>query len=319
MLPAVGGNYPDSRRHDINKKCARTRALACSWLLDKRHGLWFLLHMKVVFNRALAIGILISTTAGATPRLLPFSYPNETLAEGETEVELITDVNPERVPIDEAAPASGNVWEPQLILQTEIEYGLTDRLELGFYQVFKANPLPGGENAVTFDGLKWRLRTRLAEPGLWPVDVGFYFELETMHDELSLEGKVNLQRRLGRGLLLSNLWVEEEFERPYDTAAHGRQAHFIVNPTVGFAYEVTPSWHPGVEFWARGQLKASGDTEQDRANSRVHYFVGPTSYINFGKLWFSAGLYFNANSVHTPQPGDAYGPFWLRTILGMDL
>ena len=281
--------------------------------------MWFLMHMKVVFNKTLVVGMLCATSAGATPRLLPFSYPNETLAEGETEVELITDVNPQRVPAEEANPAAGNLWEPQFILQTEIEYGLTDRFELGFYQVFKTEPMAGGESALGFDGLKWRLRTRLAEPGEWPVDVGLYFELETMHDELALEGKLNLQRRLGRGLLLSNLWVEEEFERPYDTGAHGREAHFVVNPTAGFAYEVTPSWHPGIEFWARGQLKASGETEQDRENSRVHYFVGPTSYVNLGRLWFSAGLYFHANSMHTPQPGDAYGPFWLRTILGMDI
>jgi hypothetical protein len=274
--------------------------------------------MKVVFNSVALAGVLVVEAAGATPRVLPFSYPNETLAESETEVEVITDANPLRVPADAADPSQGNLWEPQLILQTELEYGLTDRLELGFYQVFVSDPRSGGESAFKFDGLKWRLRTRLAEPGQWPVDVGFYFELETMHDELALEAKLNLQRRVGRALVLSNLWVEEEFERPYDTAAQGRQAHFVVNPTAGVAYEVTPSFQPGVEFWARGQLAASGDTAQDRANSRVHYFVGPTAFTNFGRLWWSVGLYFNARSMHRPEPGDEYGPFWLRTILGMD-
>ncbi len=275
--------------------------------------------MKIVFNNALLSGILVATSAGAVPRILPFSYPVETLAKGETELEFMTDVNPLRVPADETDPTRGNLWEPQWVLQTELEYGLTDRLELGFYQVFEADPLQGGENRLVFDGLKWRLRTRLAEPGQWPVDVGLYFEFETLHDELGFEGKVNLQRRLGRGLLLSNLWVEEEIERPYDTHAHGREAHFIVNPTAGFAYEVTPSFLPGVEFWARGQVKPSGETEQDRANSRVHYFIGPTSFVNLGRLWFSAGLYFNVNGMHTPEPGDAYGPVWLRTRLGLDL
>jgi len=277
------------------------------------------MHMKVVFNNVMVVGLLVVGTARATPRVLPFSYPNETLSNGQTEVELITDANPQRVAADATDPSRGNLWEPQLILQTEIEYGLTNRFELGFYQVFVADPQPGGQNALAFDGLKWRLRTRLAEPGQLPVDIGFYFELETMHDELAFEGKLNLQRRAGRALILSNLWVEEQIERPYDTGAHGRKAHFVVNPTAGVAYEVTPSFQPGLEFWARGQLKASGETEQDRENSRVHYFIGPTTFVNLGRLWLSAGLYFNANSMHRPEPGDAYGPFWFRSILGMDL
>ena len=140
-----------------------------------------------------------------------------------------------------------------------------------------------------------------------------------MHDELALEGKLNLQRRLGRALFLSNLWVEQEFERPYDTRAHGREAHFIVNPTAGIVYQLTPRFQPGVEFWARGQLAASGETAQERENSRVHYFVGPTIHTNLGRLFWTAGLYFHANSMHRPEPGDAYGPFWFRTMLGVDL
>ncbi len=275
--------------------------------------------MKVIINTAVFTMMVGEATAAATPRVLPFSYPNETLSENAVELEVITDANPLRVPADANDASLGNVWEPEWTIQTELEYGITDRFELGLYQVFKAEPVAGGDNAFAFDGLKWRLRTRLAEPGQWPVDIGLYFELETMHDELALEGKVNLQRRFGRALMLSNLWVEEEFERPYDTKAHGREVHFIVDPTAGVAYEIAPAFQPGVEFWARGQLVASGDTAQARENSRVHYFVGPTTHVNLGRLWWTMGFYLNANSLHTPQPGDAYGPFWLRTMLGLDL
>jgi hypothetical protein len=170
-----------------------------------------------------------------------------------------------------------------------------------------------------FDGLKWRVRTRLAEAGQWPVDVGLYLELETMFDELAVEGKVLLQRRFGRVRLLSNLWAEQVWARPLDTKAHGRETEFIINPTAGASFEVTPTFHPGLEYWARGQLSASGETEQDRENSRVHHFLGPTSHLNFGRLWWSAGLYFNLNSMHRPQEGDAYGPVWFRSVLGLEL
>jgi len=211
------------------------------------------------------------------------------------------------------------MWGLEYTLQSEFEYGITDRVELGLYQVFKADPVAGGDNALTFDGLKWRVRTRLAEPGELPVDIGLYFELETMHDELSLEGKLNLQRRLGPVRLLANLWAEETWARPLDTKAHGREVEFIVNPTAGASFEVTPTFQPGVEYWARGQLSASGETPQDRENSRVHHFLGPTTHLNFGRLWWTAGFYFNLNSLSTPEPGDAYGPVWFRSVIGLDL
>jgi len=280
-----------------------------------------LLKMKFIF-RVVCAGVFtafLATPAFATPRTLPFSYPNETLPKGGLEVEMYTDVNPLRVALDPTGITPGNIWAPEYRLQTEFEYGITDRVELGLYQVFEAAPLPGGDNAFSFDGLKWRVRTRLAEPGELPVDIGLYLELETMHDELALEGKVNLQRRLGRVRLLANLWVEEAWARPLDTKAHGREAEFIINPTAGASFEVTPTFQPGLEYWARGQLIAPGGPPQDRENARVHHFLGPTSHLNFGRLWWTAGLYFHLNTLRTPSPGDAYGPVWFRSVIGLDL
>ncbi len=277
--------------------------------------------MKIIFKIGLGASFVLffAPFAAATPRTLPFSYPNETLQKGALEVEMYTDVNPLRVPADPSGAVPGNMWSPEYRLQTEFEYGITDRFELGLYQVFEAAPQPGGENALLFDGLKWRVRTRLAEPGELPVDIGLYLELETMHDELALEGKVNLQRRFGAVRLLANLWAEEAWARPLDTKLHGREAEFIVNPTAGASFEVTPTFQPGFEYWARGQLAAHGDTAQDRENSRVHHFIGPTTHLNFGRLWWSAGLYFHLNSLSTPNPGDAYGPVWFRSVIGLDL
>jgi hypothetical protein len=277
------------------------------------------MQLKVTFIFVLAPLLFTESVGLATPRPLPFTYPNETLPEGALELELYTDVNPLRVPAASGDATKGNIWSPEYTLQSEFEYGLTDRVELGFYQVFEASPEPGGDSPLIFDGLKWRVRTRFAEPGEWPVDVGLYLELETMHDELSLEGKVNLQRRFGPVRWMANLWAEESLSRPADTRAQGRAAHFIINPTTGLTVQVTPTFHPGVEFWARGEVKPTGDTDQDRENDRVHYFVGPTAHLNFGKFWWSAGLYAHLNSTKTPAVGDAYGPVWFRSVLGMDL
>src|SRR5215470_17723098 len=106
--------------------------------------------------------LAISSVARATPHTIPFSYPYETLPERTFEFEFYTDVNPLRVNADPTDPTKGRLWEPMYQLQTEFEYGVTDRVELGFYQVFEASPEDGGENSLGFDGLKWRVRARLA-------------------------------------------------------------------------------------------------------------------------------------------------------------
>jgi hypothetical protein len=254
-----------------------------------------------------------SAWAIATPRSLPFTYPYETLSEGELEIELYGDVTPLRVFADASDPTGVRLWEPAYLLQSEIEYGVSDRVELGFYQVFEAQPTQsiGGTNAMTFDGFKWRVRTRLAEAGEWPIDVGLYLELETMHDEVALEEKVLLSKRLKRWHLMANLWVEESERRPLDGEGE-RSFHFIVNPTSGFVYQVTPVFQPGLEYWARGEFGT------DDVNDRIFHFLGPTVHFNFGKLWWSLGVYADLGQLKPPQPGDIYGPVWVRTVLGLN-
>ena len=257
-----------------------------------------------------ALGILsIDAAARATPVPLPFTYPYETLPKGELEDELYGDMTPLRI-----QTAAGFRSEPSYVLQNELELGVTDRVELAWYQVFEATPdaTGGGSNTMTFDGFKWRARVRLAEAGQWPLDVALYFELETLHDEWSLEEKVIVAKRFGLFHWMANLWVEQELARPFDSGQ--RQVHFVVNPTTGMTYEVAPWFQPGIEYWARGELGSGLDV-----NERVHHFLGPTVHFDWGKLWWSLGVYADLNNVNAPQPGEIYGPVWVRTLLGITL
>ncbi len=270
---------------------------------------------------ALTATFTFARPASASPRPLPFTYPYETLGKGEKELELYGDMTPLRVQRDAADPTAGRLWEPLYQLQAEFEYGIDDRWELGFYQVFQAEPETGGGNKLSFDGFKWRIRTRLAEAGEWPVDVGLYLEMETLHDELALEEKILLSRRFGKLRIMGNLWVEQELERPFDGAPPGqeKEIELVVNPTLGATYQITPLVHAGFEYWGRGQLVPEGDDPITRRNNAVHHFVGPALHLNFGELWWTAGLYAHLNDINKPQPGEAYGPVWFRTVLGIDL
>src|SRR5450432_3001962 len=88
------------------------------------------------FGRALApliIGaaatLAATGTAHANPRPLPYTYIYETLPQGDAEIEQYADLTPLRVISPNGAP----VWYLASQFQTEIEVGLTDRLELGLY------------------------------------------------------------------------------------------------------------------------------------------------------------------------------------------
>jgi hypothetical protein len=248
-----------------------------------------------------------AATASANPRPLPFTYPTDSLAKGTIEIEQFVDLTPVRV--DDGSKPS---FAPITQFTTEVEVGVTDRLEIGMYFAFYDDL-----TAFHWDAIKQRARYRFADPGEWPIDVALYLELETMHDELSLEEKVLLAKRFGRWHGMANVWVEQTERRAFDEVQ--RSLHFIVNPTMGVVYQATPIFQPGIEYWARGEFGTVGDSAAEIENNRIHHFIGPTAFLDFGKLWWSVGVYANLTNVNTPQLDWTYGAWWGRTVLGLTL
>ncbi len=208
--------------------------------------------------------------------------------------------------------------------QTEFEYGITDRLELGLYvtiapttdAVQNVPPLTEGT------GIKERLRLRLAEEGQWPVDVGLYGELVENERELELEAKIILQRRIGDLRIVANLWGEREYE---NFSIH--QGDWVINPTLGVTYQVTPVFHPGIEGWMRAEFPDSTPT-RGTFNLGPQVYVGPTMMFDFGNFWWTTGAYFRVtdvgrSAVRRPfaaggvQAPDAFGSVWIRMIIGL--
>lgn len=259
-----------------------------------------------------AAAATLTRVSSANPRPLPFSYPYETLAEDEAEIEQYVDMTPVRaIPVTTGLPAWINIYR----LQTEFEYGITDRLELGLYVQYVPSagdawsavpPFAGG------NGIKQRLRLRLAEEGDWPVDVSLYGEVCELDNELELEAKINLQKRFGRARAMINLWAEREFY--YD----GR-ADWVIQPTAGFTYEVTPTFHPGVEYWMRAESPDDKPPQKDFIDG-PHHFIGPAVMLSFGKVWWTTAVYWRASDTkRTVVLGDNVGHVWARTVIGLSL
>ena len=264
---------------------------------------------------ALAAAGLVACAAGdaaANPRALPYTYPYETLTKGSFELEQFVDMTPSRA----LSTATGDPATVGLFLfTTELEYGLTDRLELGLY--FQLAPPLGesfaGAGAIAATGTKQRLRYRIAREGELPVDISVYGELAETDREIEIEAKLNLQKRFGGLRLMTNLWAE------YELYFNGER-EWVLNPTLGATYQVVPELHVGAESWVRVELPETSPPETRGFGLGPHAYVGPAVMVNFGKLWWSVGGYFRVTDLNRPaEVGDAFGRFWLRAVAGVEL
>lgn len=260
---------------------------------------------------------LVASTAVANPKPLPYTYPHATLPQGDLELEFYGDFTPVRA----TSTSTGDTETyNRFMFQTEFEYGITDHLELGLYVGFTPSAGESFNQTPTFaDGgvLKQRLRGRFAETGEWPIDLSLYFEVVERQTEIELEGKINLQRAFGKLRLMANLSAELEF---YFTG----QRDYVLNPTAGITYEVLPVFHTGLEYWTRVELPDfSGVPEAERPVDppvQQAHFLGPAVLFNFGKLWWTTGAYWRMDMIGEPLTlGDAFGKFWLRTIVGLSI
>jgi hypothetical protein len=254
------------------------------------------------------IVMLAAAVAVANPRPLPYTYPSETLPERGLELEQFADLTPVR-----AFDTSGTMtWLTHSILTTEIEYGISDRLELGLYFQFSDDPgASAGDAPLHFDGIKQRLRYRLADAEEWPVDVSLYGEIAELRNELETEAKVNLQRRFGPVRVMANLWAEREFY------FSGRQ-EWVLNPTVGATYEVSPKLSLGLEYWMHAEFPDGVATTN--FNTLAHHYVGPAVMFQFRRLWWSVAPYVRLDGFgREAQLGDQFGRVWVRSVIGIDL
>jgi hypothetical protein len=252
----------------------------------------------------------VTGEASATPHPLPFSYPYATLPGGATEAEQYVDMIPVRV-ARELPGTTESVLTLRSALTTEIEYGITDRLELGWYFAFEQSASPTTP-ALRFSGVKQRLRYRFVDEGEWPVDLGLYLEVAELFSVIEVEEKILLSRRFGPVTLLSNLWLEHEYLFQTGEVEH------IYHPTFGVSFEASPNVAPGVEYWVRGKLGDSAKAGE--VSERPHHYVGPTLLLQGGESFLSLGAYARIDQFgKSAVPGDPWGKLWVRAILGVAL
>lgn len=227
-------------------------------------------------NALLLLTLLIQYCYGDGRRYV-WTYEYQTLPGGHAEMESYTEFS--QVETDSGSHSSAQ-------LQMEYEVGMNDHFDVGIYQVFKQGP----ESPLSYEGFKLRLRYRIGEKGLLPMDPLIYLEYKDNQnfDDTTLETKLILARDFGKFNLALNPVLEFEFK--------DEETEMEWEYSAGFGYEL----HPLVRI----SMEAKGSEDS--------FYWGPT--LSHGKedLWFAIGL---LNKGSDSSPTDRM----IRMIIGLGL
>jgi hypothetical protein len=268
--------------------------------------------------KKLLLVLAMTSTAHANSRALPFTYTTDTLAPGQAEIEQTVDLTPLR-----GHTANGNRTSYlSQSFQTELELGLCDRLELALYFTF-APTYPNVADPATMPeatGIKQRIRYILADPGAWPVDVGFYGEFSENDHEFEIEAKILLQKRFDKLRVAANLWAEYELYFETDPVTGDHQRDVVLNPTLGATYELSPRFSIGIDSWLRGEYPTNPSPATRTFGLGPEYYIGPAVMMSFPKVWWTVAAYGRVTDMdHKLTDGEPYGKVWFRTMIGYNL
>ena len=241
--------------------------------------------MKTAYLRTIATaGILLTlnqASAFAHMKDYIFNQGYHTSRKGEVELEFYNDLNLSEADNDDTYDSKH---------QVELEYGLTDHLQLAYYEVFTWDRAKDWKR----DAFKLEAKYRFFQSGELPVDIALYGEYQNPNgsrDSRSdkLEGKLILSRDFGRWNLVANLIAEREINQHEDL-----QWEY----TAGVSYAVKPTLRLGLEL--KEDLGDQGEFGIHRKNHKLQLMpvvavnLSPHSRILFGPAF---GLTRAANDV----------------------
>ena len=178
----------------------------------------------------------------------------ETLKRGDVEVELYNDMN---------FAEADNAGTYNSKHQVELEYGLTNRFQLSYYEVYTWNRPQDWER----DAFKIEAKYRFAEAGKWPLDVALYTEYENpngprqAHSDV-LENKLILSKTIGRFAAVANV----VFEKPLNNGEPWAYEY-----TAGASFALTPRTRLGLEV-----KQGLGDSKEFHFDSTEPLYLIPT-------------------------------------------
>lgn len=248
---------------------------------------------KLVFVAAAVLSVAAPALAGESP--FGYVYTTDTHPRGEREVEqwLTRRHGQSRGDYD--------LWQAR----TEIEYGITDRLQTALYLNYdhvsafhnRADGTTGPGAFVPdaadpdarysrtfFQSFSSEWIYRLFSPYKDPIGLALYIEPTWGPDQRELETKLILQKNFldDRLVWAANFTAAAEKER-----FHGEwEREGELELTTGLAYQIAPRWHAGVEYRHHRGYAGRGFAADKRVYAAS--FLGPSVHYASRNWWVTA-------------------------------
>ena len=176
-----------------------------------------------------------------------------------------------------------NLWK----FRHEIEYGITDRLQLGVYLAnWTLSHDATHQNSTRYESASAELIYRMTDPTTAPLGSALYLEVEGGHDIFALEGKLLLQKNIGPWVIAWNGVLEAEWE------GHGLNERVCnLEQTFGVSYEISSKFSAGAEL----VHEVSFDDWSKSGPNLL--FVGPNVSWRFKRGYVTAATLFQCTSV----------------------
>lgn len=247
---------------------------------------------------ALLVGSLSFTAKlQAGERRFTYVYEATTAPKGEIEVENWLTWKTQR-----EEGGRGNEFD----FRHEIEFGLTDSLQLGVYVAdWKVlDKIAGGEEGAqaVYQDTAVELIYNISNPVTDIIGSSVYGEVKLGDQKLSLEGKVILQKNFGPLVLAYNAALEAGWEGVRFAYFNERTGTF--EQTLGASYQFSPNFLLGGEF-----LHEIDFSDWAEIGDSVVY-AGPNASFRYDRFYVTTTALIQATGI-SGEPD-----FQLRTIVG---
>lgn len=189
----------------------------------------------------------------------------------------------------------------QFDFRHELEFGLTDKLQLGIYLSDWSITNEGGDTEADWSKTAVELIYNLTNPTTDFLGVGLYGEVFVGEELFGIEGKLLLQKNIGNWIFVYNATLEAEWEGDGLSEDIGEFKN-----SFGISYQISPKFSVGAEVFTEVEFEGWEDAG-DHA-----IYVGPNFAFRSGNFFATTTVLFQTTGI------DAEPDVQTRLIFGYD-
>lgn len=236
--------------------------------------------------------LTLADTAQAGARRFAWSYESSTATKGSREFEQWVTWKTDR---------DSDPLYDRLEFRHELEFGLTDRLQLGVYLTDWRYTRTSGGSDTEVRSTAAELIYNLSDPYSAPLGVAIYGEVAIGAEKFALEAKLLLEKPLGPLVAVSNTVIEAEWEDEDWAEDVG-----VFEQTFGLSWESSPSLALGLESVIEKEFPGW------EAGSDLVAWAGPSASLRLPAFWVTTAPLWQVSDV-ADEPNLAW-----RTLVGFD-